>query len=132
MMTLRPSTQLPESASNQMYSMRNAHFLVQALLVAATLRIADLLVDGPQTVEELAQASEDHAPSLYRLLRMLASVDVYNEECAGSLQANAPGCYLVQRQPRLRARLGAFYCFTARMGRLGRPAAQHPDWRVGV
>jgi hypothetical protein len=50
----------------QMYGLLNAHFLVQALHVAATLRIADLLADGAKRVGELAQASSSHAPSLYR------------------------------------------------------------------
>ncbi|HEX6283622.1 MAG TPA: hypothetical protein VFZ71_02055, partial [Pyrinomonadaceae bacterium] len=31
---------------------------------------------GPKTVAELAQAADTHAPSLFRLLRMLASVGV--------------------------------------------------------
>jgi hypothetical protein len=64
----------------QMYGVLNAHFLVQALHVAATLRIADLVADGPKSVQELAQASSSHAPSLYRLLRMLAGAGVFAED----------------------------------------------------
>ncbi len=64
----------------QMYGMLNAHALVQALHVAATLGIADLLADGPRTVEELASATSTHAEALYRLLRMLAGADVFAEE----------------------------------------------------
>lgn len=67
----------------QMYGMLNAHILVQALHVTAELRIADLLADGPRTVEELAQASSSHAPSLYRLLRMLAGAGVFAEDEPG-------------------------------------------------
>ena len=69
-----------EPLALQMYGILNAHALVQALHVAATLRIADLLADGPQTVEELARASSSHAESLYRLLRMLAGAGVFAEE----------------------------------------------------
>lgn len=68
----------------QMYGMLNSHFLVQALHVAATLRIADLLAGGPRTVEDLAIASSSHAPSLYRLLRMLAGAGVFAEAEPGS------------------------------------------------
>ena len=46
----------------------------RCLYVAAVLGIADRLVDAPQTSEELAQVTETHAPSLYRVLRSLASV----------------------------------------------------------
>ena len=51
----------------------------QALHVAATLGIADLLVDGGRSSDELAAATSTHAPTLYRLLRALASVDVLRE-----------------------------------------------------
>jgi len=62
-----------------MYGMLNSHFLVQALYVAATLGIADLLADGARTINELAEASASHAASLYRLLRMLARAGVFKE-----------------------------------------------------
>jgi SAM-dependent methyltransferase len=51
----------------------------QALAVAATLGIADLLADGPRLVDELAEATGTHAPSLLRLLRALASIGVFAE-----------------------------------------------------
>jgi SAM-dependent methyltransferase len=51
----------------------------QALAVAATLGIADLLADGPRSVDELAEATGTHAPSLLRLLRALASIGVFAE-----------------------------------------------------
>src|SRR6478609_7030697 len=52
----------------------------QAIHVAATLGIADLLADGPRTSDELAIATDSHAGSLYRLLRALASVGVFHED----------------------------------------------------
>lgn len=52
----------------------------QAVYVAATLGIADLLVDGPKSVEELAQSRNAHAPSLYRILRALASIGIFAEQ----------------------------------------------------
>ncbi len=51
----------------------------QALHVAATLKLADLLADGPRTSDELAAATEAHADALYRLLRALAAVGVFKE-----------------------------------------------------
>lgn len=51
----------------------------QAIYVAAKLGIADLLIDGPQASEALAQASGAHPRSLYRLLRALASFGVFRE-----------------------------------------------------
>ena len=51
----------------------------QALHVVATLGIADLLVEATRTSDELAAATDVHAPTLYRLLRALASVGVVLE-----------------------------------------------------
>lgn len=52
----------------------------QSLYVAAKLGIADLLADGPKRVDELARAADAHAPSLYRVLRALASLGVFAEQ----------------------------------------------------
>src|SRR5918999_1786376 len=51
----------------------------QALYVAAKLGIADLLADKPQTVKELASATKTHEGALYRVLRSLASVGIFEE-----------------------------------------------------
>ncbi|MDQ6601971.1 MAG: acetylserotonin O-methyltransferase [Chloroflexota bacterium] len=52
----------------------------QAIYVAATLGIADLLTDGPRTSDALAAATDADPGTLYRLLRALASVNVLREE----------------------------------------------------
>jgi SAM-dependent methyltransferase len=71
----------------------------QALWVAATLGIADHLANGPRSVSDLAAATGTHAPSLLRLLRALASIDVFAENdgqrfcltpLAEPLRADAP------------------------------------------
>jgi len=51
----------------------------QAIHVAATLGIADLLADASRTSDELAVITNTHPPTLYRLLRALASVEVLHE-----------------------------------------------------
>ena len=58
----------------------SGYWKTQAIAAAAELGIADLLKDGPRTAEELARATHTHAPSLYRLLRALASVSVFAED----------------------------------------------------
>jgi DNA-binding IclR family transcriptional regulator len=47
--------------------------------VAATLGIADLLEEGPRSVDDLAEATGTDASALYRLLRALASIGVFVE-----------------------------------------------------
>lgn len=63
----------------------------QVLYVTAKLGIADLLADGPKSVEELATATDMHAPSLYRVLRATASLGVFieHENQVFALNANA-------------------------------------------
>jgi ubiquinone/menaquinone biosynthesis C-methylase UbiE len=53
--------------------------VTQSICAAAKLGIADLLDAGPRTTEELAALTGVDAPSLYRLLRALASVGVFTE-----------------------------------------------------
>jgi hypothetical protein len=68
--------------------------VAMAISVAAKLRVADLLADGPQSVAELAAATKAHAPSLYRLLRALASVGVFAELDDGRFTLTPMGEYL--------------------------------------
>ena len=51
----------------------------QAIGVAAELRVADLLADGPRTGDELAAATGTHGPSLFRLLRALAGLGLFTQ-----------------------------------------------------
>jgi O-methyltransferase len=66
-------------ASAQILQLAASRFLAKPLYVAAHLGVADFLASGPQTVEELARCTGTHAPSLYRVLRCLASVGIFRE-----------------------------------------------------
>lgn len=72
-----PNGAPPEAALTQILM---GSLASQALYVAAKLGIADLLVDGPRPVAELATATDTDAPSLYRVLRALASIGVFEEQ----------------------------------------------------
>jgi hypothetical protein len=61
------------------YILARAQLTGQAIYIAAKLRIADYLKDGAKSVEELAVRTETHPYSLYRLLRMLASIGIFAE-----------------------------------------------------
>src|SRR5215475_13911511 len=54
-------------------------WISRAICVVARLGIADLLKDGPLDTRTLAAAAGMHAPSLYRVLRTLASVGIFAE-----------------------------------------------------
>jgi hypothetical protein len=55
----------------------------QALALAAELRVADALADGPRAVGDVAQEVGADADALHRLLRALASDGVFAEESPG-------------------------------------------------
>ena len=52
-------------------------WISKPIYVAAELGIADMLTDGPKNIEEIALLSQSHAPSLYRMMRALASVGIF-------------------------------------------------------
>src|SRR4030095_15282002 len=85
-------TQLPPPMV--LYQLATAHYLSQALYVAATLGIADHLGDGPVSHEALAKATDTHALSLRRVLRLLASAGVFNEEAGGRCGLPPRGSFL--------------------------------------
>jgi hypothetical protein len=62
--------------------------------VAAQLGIADLLREGPRSVQELAGATDTDAETLYRLLRALASVGVFDEDSERRFGLTGMGEYL--------------------------------------
>lgn len=87
----------PQEVINRMIG---GYWTTQTIYVAAKLGIADLVADGPRTAADLAKATGTHAPSLYRLLRALASVGIFAEDAEGRfgltplaecLRSDAPG-----------------------------------------
>jgi hypothetical protein len=71
------------SPQGEIARMLTGYWVSQALYVAARLGLADLVKGGPRTPADLAAATGTHPPSLYRLLRALASVGVFAEDAEG-------------------------------------------------
>ena len=71
----------------------------RALYVAAKLDIATLLGDKTLPVGELAQQAGCHADSLYRLLRMLVSMDIFSEPESGQIANNNSSNHLDEANP---------------------------------
>lgn len=92
------SNQIPPPAV--MMQMITGFWTSCCIYSAAKLSIADHLAQGPQTATQLAEATHCHTPSLYRVLRALASTGIFAENEAGqfsltplgaTLQSNVPG-----------------------------------------
>jgi hypothetical protein len=66
----------------------------QSIYVVAKLGIPDLLTEGPRSSEDLAAMTDTHAPSLYRLLRSLASIGLFIEREDRKFKLGPLGSYL--------------------------------------
>ena len=66
----------------------------QVVHAAARLGLADLLADGPRSVEDLAAATGTHAPSLGRLVRALAALGAVAQVDDGRVELTALGATL--------------------------------------
>ena len=74
--------------SQQLVQMTMGSWISRAIYVAAKLQIAEQLAAGPRAANDLA-ATTDVAPGpLFRLLRALASVDVFVQESDGRFRVN--------------------------------------------
>lgn len=77
MATPQPASISPDATLAQLIF---GKWVSMAISVAAKLRIADKLHEGPKTVAQLATECNCHAPSLHRLMRALASVGVFKSD----------------------------------------------------
>jgi O-methyltransferase/methyltransferase family protein len=84
----------------QLVQMAMAHWVSHIVYVAAKLSLADHLANGPNSADELAGLTKTHAPSLYRLMRTLASLGILTEDVThrfaltplgDALKTGAPG-----------------------------------------
>jgi len=80
---IQSSTSQPQSQKPSLMSLLSGSWTTQAVYVAAKLGLSDLLHNKPQTAAELAAATGTQAEPLYRLLRGLASLGVYEEQADG-------------------------------------------------
>jgi len=66
-----------------LYRIGIGHYFSRALALAAKLGVADLMKDGPHHYEDLAKRTNTHGPSLSRVMRLLASVGIFEERADG-------------------------------------------------
>jgi hypothetical protein len=71
------------SPQEEMNRLLSGYWLSKAVYVAAKLGIADLLAHQGKSADDLARETKTHGPSLYRMLRALASVGVFVEDTPG-------------------------------------------------
>ena len=72
------TTTLP--ASVVLNEMIMAQVVSRLVHLAATLKLADHLADGPRSADELASVTATHARSLHRVMRTMASLGLFTED----------------------------------------------------
>lgn len=84
-------TDAERAAAARMTQLIGGLHISRALSCVAELGIPDQLAGGPLTSAELAQATQCHEPSLYRVLRLLAALGVLAEPAPRTFQLTVLG-----------------------------------------
>jgi len=92
-MSTSQSTSAAVSIPPQMllYQMGTGHYLSRALGLATKLCIPDCFRNGARHYKEVAAELGAHPPSLNRIIRLLASAGIFNEEAGGAFSLTALG-----------------------------------------
>ena len=78
-MASAPSTPPPLSLYDQLMQLASGAWVTQMIHVASELGVADPMAAGERSVEELAEVCGAEADGLFRLLRGLASLGIFQE-----------------------------------------------------
>lgn len=82
--------------------MAQGFYISRAIGVAAGLNIAEYLKNGTKSISELAELTQTHEESLYRLMRTLASQGVFSETKNKSFTNNRMSMSLLDKQDSMR------------------------------
>ncbi len=97
MTTAAPPALPPEVQATQLlYQLGTGYIASAALQVVLKLEIADLLANGPRPVSELAAATGANEDVLYRVIRTLASVGLFDEQAPRTFALTLPGQMMVK------------------------------------
>ena len=80
----------------QILGIVNNHWQSCCVGAAAQLELADLLADGPLHIDVLAERTDTHGPSLYRMLRALESTGIFTQTSPGVF-GNTPASDCLRR-----------------------------------
>lgn len=92
-----PENLPPDAVIMQLLFSKMMFFSIAAV---AKLGIADHVLEAPRDIEDIARDTATHAPSLYRVLRLLASVGVFTEDPSRHFALNEAAQLLQSGHPR--------------------------------
>jgi hypothetical protein len=91
---------MSDTLHDELTRLVSGYWYTQTVYVAAELGIAELLQDGSKSAQELAEATGTNPTALYRLLRALASLEIFAEVQGRFVLTPLAECLL---EPSLRA-----------------------------
>jgi len=97
--TAPPNLPPQAQAVRLLYQLATGYMVSSSLQVVLRLGIADHLADGPRTVASLATVTGMNEDALYRVMRALASVGVFEEKDGRTFALNMPAQFLREDQP---------------------------------
>lgn len=93
---------MADEDDDALYDAIGAHVVPQLLYVAAKLGLADLLREGPLSLETLVERTGAHPDSLARALRAMVSLGLFTRTRAGTYRLERAGEPLLREHPRSR------------------------------
>lgn len=93
-MNTHPDHETRAAARAQILQLTGSTLVARAIGIVTELGISDLVAREPQTAAELAAATRTHAGALYRLMRLLASHGIYEEDGDGRFHLTPPAAVL--------------------------------------
>lgn len=78
--TRTPVVRPTPEAVQQAFQLMTGHLVASAVNIAARLSLSDRLAERPRTAEDLAQETGTNPDALYRLMRALSGLGVYEEQ----------------------------------------------------
>lgn len=94
-----PNTQ-PVDPAQQVFQIAGGYILSSVLYVVAEAGVADHLAEGPRTSADLARATGTNEDALYRMLRLLSGVGVFEETSSRTFALTPSADLLRKKHPR--------------------------------
>ena len=123
-------TELPPGI--QLYQLGIGHYVSRAMYLAAKLDLAGHIARGARDFRALAKATDTDAPSLRRVLRLLASVGIFEELDERRVRADPARRHPARRRAGLDARERHALHRPGNPGRLGRARVLRAHRRAGL
>ena len=92
-------TELERPPHERLRQMATGFILSKALMLMSELGIADLLKNNPSTADELARKTNTEPISLYRLMRFLASHDIFSEDSSHKFSLTPMSSLMISDEP---------------------------------